>query len=242
MPAAVLLDVGGIFFLPDRTRVAAALARAECEVAADVVDAAHYPAAARFGVDLDVEADWAGAWRGYLDAYLDACGVPDDRRDDAHQHLDSEFADAALWVQPVAGAKEALEALHATGVKLGIVSNADGLMAQRLAEQEILQVGPGVGVEVECVIDSGNVGVMKPDARIFHLALDAMRVDPADAWYVGDMPAFDVVGARRAGLRAFVLSPAADRHHGDYEVVPSLYAIVDLVRDSTARNSGTPVA
>ncbi len=84
------------------------------------------------------------------------------------------------------------------GVRLGIISNADGLIGQRLGELEILQVGAGVGVEVECIIDSGAVGVAKPDPRIFHLALDAMGVSAGDAWYVGDMPGIDVVGARAA--------------------------------------------
>ena len=91
-----------------------------------------------------------------------------------HEHLDSEFADAALWIRELPGSRAGSRALAETGVRLGIISNADGLIGQRLAEQEILQVGPGIGVPVECVIDSGAVGVMKPDPRIFHLALDAM--------------------------------------------------------------------
>ena len=62
-------------------------------------------------------------------------------------------------------------------MRLGVVSNADGLIAERLRAQEILQVGPGMGVPVECVIDSGVVGVMKPDARIFEIALTAMGLD-----------------------------------------------------------------
>ena len=62
-------------------------------------------------------------------------------------------------------------------MRLGIISNADGLIGERLRTLEILQVGPGLGVEVECVIDSGAVGVMKPDPRIFTMALDAMGID-----------------------------------------------------------------
>ncbi len=105
---------------------------------------------------------------------------------------------------------------------LGVVSNADGVMATRLRELEILQVGPGPGVEVGCVIDSGAVGVMKPDPRIFELALTALGVDAADSWYIGDMPAFDVVGARRAGLRPFVLDPLGIHRDADYDSVASL--------------------
>ena len=69
------------------------------------------------------------------------------------------------------------------------------------------QVGPGTGVEVECVIDSGDVGVSKPDPRIFRIALEAMALHAADVWYVGDTPAIDVTGARAAGLVPIVMDP-----------------------------------
>ena len=75
---------------------------------------------------------------------------------------------------------------------------------------------------VECVIDSGVVGVMKPDARIFEIALTAMGLDADDVWYVGDMPAIDVVGARRAGIRPFVVDPLGLHADADYDAVSSL--------------------
>ena len=196
-PKAVLLDVGGVFLVPTHDRILGAFVRAgftpECDL-----DRAHYEGARRF--PLADELDWPSAWRRYLDGYITECGVPDELREDVHQHLDSEFADAALWLRELPGARDGLRTLADTGVRLGIISNADGLIGQRLAEHEILQVGPGIGVEVECLIDSGAVGVMKPDPRIFHLALDAMGIEADDAWYVGDMPGIDVVGARAAGL------------------------------------------
>ena len=122
-----------------------------------------------------------------------------------------------------------LRALAATGVRLGVVSNADGLIGQRLTELEILQVGPGIGVAIECVIDSGAVGVMKPDPRIFHLALEAMAIDAADAWYVGDMPGIDVVGARAAGLHPVLMDPYEFHLDADYDRVASLAELASLV-------------
>ncbi len=221
-PEAVLLDAGGVFLLPEHDRIVGALARAECVAAADVLDAAHYRGAARFTTDLDVEGDWAGSWRCYLDDYLAECGVAELDRPEAHRHLDSEFADAALWLRVVPGCRDGLRALAGTGVRLGVISNADGLIGERLRELEILQVGPGLGVDVECVIDSGNVGVMKPDPRIFTIALDAMGIRADRAWYVGDMPAIDVVGARRAGLRPVLMDPLGLHHDADYDRVGSL--------------------
>jgi FMN phosphatase YigB (HAD superfamily) len=227
----VLLDAGGVFLLPEHARVAGAFDRAGTRVDPDVLDEAHYSGASRFTTDLDVEADWAGCWRGYLDNYIEACAAPDDDREEIHRHLDSEFADAALWLRVIPGCRDGLQALADAGVRLGIISNADGLIGERLRQLEIAQVGPGLGVEIECVIDSGAVGVMKPDPRIFTLALDAMDLAPEDAWYVGDMPAIDVVGARRAGLHAVLIDPYDLHHEADYDRTTSL---ADLAARFTA--------
>ena len=228
-PRAVLFDSGGIFLLPQHERVIGAFSRSEVDVAADRLDDAHYRAAASFSTHVDVDADWAGSWRAYLEAYIDACGVDDADREEVHRHLDSEFADAALWLSVAPGCREGLQAIVATGVDLGVVSNADGVMGARLRELEILQVGPGIGVEVGCVIDSGAVGVMKPDPRIFEIALDALAVDADDAWYIGDMPAFDVVGARRAGLRPFLMDPLGLHLDADYDRVASLAELAERI-------------
>jgi putative hydrolase of the HAD superfamily len=211
-----------VFLLPAHDRIVGAFARAELTVAAGVIDDAHYRAAVVFTTDLDVEADWPASWTSYLHRYIAACGVEEADREEAHRHLDSEFADAGLWLRVIPGCREGLRALADAGVRLGVISNADGLIAERLREFEILQVGPGLGVDVECVIDSGNVGVMKPDPRIFTIALDAMGVAADAAWYVGDMPAIDVVGARRAGLRPVLMDPLGLHHDADYDRCDSL--------------------
>jgi putative hydrolase of the HAD superfamily len=229
VPVAVLLDAGGVFVLPDPDRILGAFARAECSVPREVLADAHYRAAARFGIHLDVEACWTESWLEYLQTYVKECGVPPDRRDEAHRHLDSEFADAALWVDPVPGSREGLQALAETGVRLGIVSNADGMMGPRLAQLELCQVGPGIGVDIECVVDSGNVGVMKPDPRIFQAAIDLLGLEPDQVWYVGDMPAIDVVGARRAGIRPYLMDPLGLHLDAGYERISSLTALAELI-------------
>ncbi len=230
-PKAVLLDVGGIFHLPDHDRIVGAFARASVTVSPHVLDRAHYAGAAQFVVNYDGELDWRGRWYSYLDAYISASGVAADPsvREEVHLHLDSEFAAGPLWSRLVPGSVDGLRALVATGVHVGVVSNADGTVAQRLAEQEVLQVGPGLGVEVACIIDSGAVGVSKPDPRIFHLALDAIGVAATDAWYVGDMPGIDVVGARAAGLWPIVMDPFDFNPDLDCARVTSLFEVATMV-------------
>jgi putative hydrolase of the HAD superfamily len=232
-PEAVLLDVGGVFLLPEHERIFGAFARAEYTAPDGLdLDRAHFTGATAFTTDLDVEADWAGCWRAYLDGYVEACGVPADYREEVHLHLDSEFADAALWVRELSGVRDGIRALADSGVRLGIISNADGLIGERLRTREIVQVGPGIGIEVECVIDSGVVGVMKPDPRIFTLALDAMDLRAEQAWYVGDMPAIDVVGARRAGMHPVLMDPFGLHHDADYDRVDSLADLASRIARS----------
>jgi putative hydrolase of the HAD superfamily len=225
----VLLDAGGVFVLPDPARILGAFTRAECDVDRAVLADAHFRAAVRFSTDVDVEANWAETWLSYLQTYIEECGVAPDFREEAHRHIDSEFADAALWVEPIPGSRDGLQALADAGVRLGIVSNADGLMGHRLAELELCQVGPGIAPTVECVVDSGNVGVMKPDPRIFEAALALLDLDPADVWYVGDMPAIDVVGPRRAGLHPVLMDPLGLHLDADYDRVESLTALADRI-------------
>lgn len=228
----VLLDVGGIFHLPAHEPILGALARADAPTAAERIDRAHYAGAATFSPDYEGELPWETMWRAYLDAYARECGVPDDRLPEAVDHLGSEFATGALWARVVPGSVEALRELAATGVTLGIVSNADGAVGVRLAEQEVLQVGPGPGVRVATVIDSGVVGVQKPDPRIFRLALDALDADADTTVYVGDMPAIDVVGARNAGLRPLLMDPFGFQAGVDCEKVASLTDVATLVSSS----------
>jgi putative hydrolase of the HAD superfamily len=227
-PVAVLLDVGGIFHLPSHEQVLGAFARGGFTARADDLDRAHYHGTTCFVTDYEGEMPWRELWHAYLVEYARACGVGDDMFNDVHEHLDAEFATAGLWSRVIPGSLDGLRKLEATGVTLGVVSNADGSVAARLREQEILQVGPGIGVEVGCVIDSGEVGVNKPDPRIFKIALEALDVAPHDAWYLGDMPGIDVVGARAAGMRPFIIDPYGLHGGASYETVPSLAALASL--------------
>src|SRR5437016_5918786 len=94
-PKAVLLDSGGVFLLPSHDRILGAFDRSECDYApaVELLDRAHYVAATRFTVDLDVEAEWRESWQSFLAAYIEACGAPEDWREEIHVHIDSEFAD-----------------------------------------------------------------------------------------------------------------------------------------------------
>ncbi len=224
---AVLLDVGGVFYLPDHGRIVAALEGVGVFVDTRDLDRAHYAGVAT--LDNFLEGD-RSIWHAYNHAYAQACGVPDDRLDAAVESLLNEATTHGLWTRVVPGAPEALRALDALGIALGIVSNADGTVEAQLRDDTICQVGPGPGVDVGTVVDSTIVGVAKPDPRIFDLALTALGIDADRAIYVGDTPAGDVVGARAAGIQPVLVDPYDLHDKLDVPRVRSLDDVVTLLR------------
>ena len=52
----------------------------------------------------------------------------------------------------------------------------------------------------EAIVVSGEVGIYKPDARVFQHLLEKLQVSPQRALYVGDSYEMDVVGAKEAGM------------------------------------------
>ena len=66
------------------------------------------------------------------------------------------------------------------------------------------------GANLACFFDailiSGEVGIGKPDCRIFKLALDALAASPSEAVMIGDSLTRDILGAQRAGLKGIWLN------------------------------------
>ena len=89
-----------------------------------------------------------------------------------------------------------LAALRTAGKKLGVITN--GPIEWQSRKLRTLGLEP----YFDDIIISDAVGVMKPDPKIFNLALDRLGVKAGEAMYVGDHPKLDIAGARGAGLAA----------------------------------------
>ena len=63
---------------------------------------------------------------------------------------------------------------------------------------------------------SRDFGFVKPHPGIFLEAARALRVDPRDCLYVGDLLLSDVWGAQRAGMRAALVDRGASEEQGTY--------------------------
>jgi len=113
------------------------------------------------------------------------------------------------------GAHEIVSFCRELGLGTALVSNADaGLLRYLLTETGLESV-------LDVIIISDEVGLMKPDARIFELALSRLGVRAQEAIMVGDSE-LDIEGARRAGVRAALVVRGPESPHLPGGVVPDL--------------------
>ena len=132
---------------------------------------------------------------------------------------------SALWRMVMPGVPQALERMRRRGLTLAVVSNSDGTCATSLEEAGLLRY-------MNFVIDSAEVGVEKPDPRIFEIALARCGANPRRTLYVGDLYHADVVGARGASLHALLLDPYADWPPLDCETAADLAEVADRLESS----------
>ena len=113
----------------------------------------------------------------------------------------------------------ALDALKGDGYRCAAISNL---------AQSGSQICRSLGLDshVEFVVTSGEVGVEKPDPRIFQEALRRGDVEPDRAVVVGDQLISDIGGAVGAGIRA-VLMDRFNGHPG-YTDHPRITRMADL--------------
>jgi HAD superfamily hydrolase (TIGR01549 family) len=107
-----------------------------------------------------------------------------------------------LWNTADPEAEPALRLVGEHGVRAAVISNSNGSIRHILTELGLVR-------HLEFVLDSGELGIEKPDPRIFQIALDRAGVEPTGAVYVGDLYTIDVLGARAVGMRAVLLDPGA---------------------------------
>ncbi len=128
-----------------------------------------------------------------------------------------------LWNYVEPTARQTFAALRAMGLRLGIVSNADGKVQAVLNQLELAPF-------FSCIIDSKIVGVEKPDPAIFQYALQTLSLPAENCVYVGDHYDRDVTGARNAGLLPILLDPFDIVPERDVTRIKVLAELVDLLR------------
>jgi len=218
----VFLDAGGVLLYPNWWRVSEALAEQGVHVSPGALIEAD-PRARRQLDDLHVIGTTTDASRGWLffDLVLEHAGIPrSDATGAALESLHRYHTASNLWEYVPPDVVPALDALRARGLKLVVVSNANGTLRAHMQRL-------GLAERFDHVFDSADEGVEKPDPRFFEIALARSGAETATTIHVGDLYHVDVVGARRAGLRGVLLDEADLRPDADCPRVRSLEELVE---------------
>ncbi|MCX2933432.1 HAD-IA family hydrolase [Mycobacterium sp. CVI_P3] len=147
----------------------------------------------------------------HREAYLHALrqtGLPDHHAETLYRRT----IDPASWV-PYPDTVEVLRSLKASGLSTAVVSNI---------AFDIRPAFDTAGTGADEFVLSFEVGVVKPDPRIFQIALQRLGVDPGEAVMVGDSDENDGA-ARNVGCDFILVDPlpVAERPTG----------LVDALRD-----------
>jgi putative hydrolase of the HAD superfamily len=125
---------------------------------------------------------------------------------------------------PITGAVQLVKELSA-GFRLGVITN--GLPDVQYQKIEAI----GLRDVFSCIVLSEEIGIRKPDPRIFHHAANALQIQPVNCLYVGDSYRNDVIGAKSAGMRACWYNPGLSTpENTDKEADFTITSLGDLTR------------
>ena len=120
---------------------------------------------------------------------------------------------------------DALRRLRAAGWRIGIVTN--GMTDNQLGKIR----NTGLSELVDAWGISDELGVRKPDPKIFRLVAERCATNLHGGWMIGDNLILDIAGGRAARLRTIWLQPQHRSQSGSF-TGPAPDFTVDSVSDS----------
>lgn len=199
----------------------------EVELAA--VERAHGPArelyirATREGRDFESSMELAREfWTEYNMLVLGGLGIDQERLAEVGAAVYSTAWSPDAW-ETFPDTISTLQELRGMGVRMAVVSNFVDTLPVLCSQH-------GLTDYFDVVVASVDAGAMKPDPRIWDVALRRLGVAAADSWHIGDNYWADVLGARAAGLDPIWLDRDGAVPHPDCARVEDLAGLVKLVR------------
>ncbi len=89
---------------------------------------------------------------------------------------------------------DVLKKLKDNDIKLGLISNADVIDCKYWNQSQLSPI-------FDDVIFSCNVGMLKPDRKIYELAMQHLNVLPSECLFVGDGGSNELYGAKSVGMK-----------------------------------------
>jgi putative hydrolase of the HAD superfamily len=163
-----------------------------------------------------------------MEMVLELAGVtPGDALVAAVRELRTYHAENNLWESVPGDVAPALERLSGLGLKLVVVSNANGVLHRAFDRL-------GLTRYFHCICDSFLDGVEKPDPRFFQIALDRSGATAGSTMHVGDLYYVDVAGARNSGIRPMLIDPHGLYQDYDVDRVRTLDELADRLNGMRA--------
>lgn len=134
-------------------------------------------------------------WIWFYGEFLSALGLGG--RDDIVEELYRVFSSPQTY-RLFPDVRPCLEFLQKKGMVMGIVSNWERWLPDLLEQV-------GIAGYFSTIIVSGEVGVEKPDPRIFRLALEQLAISPEQVLYVGDILEADILPALEVGMTPILI-------------------------------------
>lgn len=157
------------------------------------------------------------AWSGLVtETFAGLVETPPD--ESFFSELYERFTDPSAW-RIFPDAMPALKALRKNGLKLGAISNWDERLRPLLEALKLDQA-------LDVIVISAEIGLHKPDAKIFREAALRLEVPPESILHVGDSLMEDLEGARAARLDARLLNRS--RTGADGSEIGSLLDLLTL--------------
>ncbi|HID62178.1 MAG TPA: HAD family hydrolase [Anaerolineae bacterium] len=112
-----------------------------------------------------------------------------------------------------------LRRLRERGKTLAVVSNWDPALPALLTRL-------GLAEFFAFILPSAEVGVEKPDGKIFSLALQRLGLEPQEVVHIGDKYEADVAGARAVGITPILLDRKGKARYRDVICISSLTELI----------------
>lgn len=189
-------DAGMTLVELDLDFLARRLASQNITVTVSALRAAAASAWARYDASVDAGGLHGRLWHELIGDHLAGAGATPAQIAPAVDWLWSQQPTANLFRAPITDMVALARRLRTEGARTIVVSNSEGRLAELLAEI-------GIADAFERIVDSGRLGIEKPDPRIFAHAIAELGLPPGTTGvHIGDSWSADVGGALAAGWRA----------------------------------------
>ena len=127
-------------------------------------------------------------------------------------------------MQILSDVEDTLARLHSWGARLGVISA--GLRVKQA--EKLIRLGALPYFDPTAIFFSDQVGVSKPNPKLYAKVCDAVGVPPSRALYIGDRPTHDMAPAKAVGMVTVHYTGAAGKYAESTQDVESDHTLADM--------------